>query len=442
MCGKKVNAIEHYTKEIEKFQDEFGQHIEEGNINNTGFAFVVCKSREAAEKVKEEYKDLNSWSIDSAPAPHEVKWENMNYNQTTIKIRRAVLLVIFIVVFFIFLTPTAFVRYINDTVSNADAGDYVQGIFDTYLPTLLLIIYQAVVVYQAIIFVVKQEKHIDVAAEVVSRMVKYLLFFAFYIFILQAFGMQVVVQVSTDGWDSARTLFPNKIAETGLFFTIFMIHQAGISMGVALWQPGVIIGGKIKQKLAKTPLEKMQALDNPDFDFSYEIAITLNNFLILMCYSVAYPLILVIGLIYFVLRYLIHKYLLLSTFYIDKSSTGAAIPKAYIYSIMSYIFIFQLLTGFIFTINDSVGIQVTGGVLIIVSFIIYLAVMLKLPAVMKFVWKTGKYVNENENENEALKMETGLYMHPIEKMQMTSRGPNEAIQDKNTESLNSNDNED
>ncbi|CAG9328897.1 unnamed protein product [Blepharisma stoltei] len=354
--------------------------------------------------------------VASAPAPHEIKWENMNYNQLVTRGRRIALLAIFVVVFFIFLTPTAFVRYINDALSGMEIDKYIEGIFTTYLPTLLLLIYQGVILYHSIIFIVKQEKRVNVAMEIVSRLTKYLIFMAIYVFLLQALGMQTVVQVSTGGWDGWRTLFPNKIAETGLFFTIFMIHQALIQNGLALLQPGLIIISKIKWKLAKTPHEKIKALDSPDFDFAYETAVTLNSFLILLSYSIAYPLILIIGLIYFFIRFMTQKYLILCTFYVNKSSTGSAIPKAYLYSILTYIFIFQLFTGLIFTINKNYPIQIVGGVLIIIAFVVYLIFLWKLPIIMKFVRKIIKKFEKIEGRKlDNFEHGEVLYIHPVEK---------------------------
>lgn len=308
ICGPKVDAVEHFGKEIDKFQKEFDSHLDEGENENSGFAYVTVKHPDVAQNIEEQFKEKNkeyktlNWSINKAPAPHEIKWENLKYDPWMLRGRRICLLVTFVIVFFVLVTPTAFVRYINAALSGVGFKQYISGIFDTFLPTLLLIIYQQVILYHAIIFLVKQEKRSSVAMDVASRLTYYLIFMSIYVFLAQALGLQTIVQVTVDGWDKWRTLLPNKIIETGLFFMIFLIHLTFISQGLALLQPGIVIVQKIMLKLAKTPLEEMRALEAKPFDFSFELAISLNSFLIVISYTVAYPLISVIGLVFFSLR--------------------------------------------------------------------------------------------------------------------------------------------
>jgi hypothetical protein len=158
-------------------------------------------------------------------------------------------------------------------------------------------------------------------------MQKFLLFNSFYVFFLQFFGMQFIQIVGTvlngdiDSWVS-RTA--NSLTSTGQFFTVFMAQMAFLWNGMDLLQGGRLVGIKIAEAMAITNEEKEKAYivrgnQPPYYSFTMNYTISLTSFLTVLTYSVTFPIILPIGLVYFCLRvrcmqFFVQKYNLLCLF--------------------------------------------------------------------------------------------------------------------------------
>lgn len=226
----------------------------------------------------------------------------MKYNQLRIRIKRIFLMIIFIVVFFIFVTPTAFVRFINGVLEGVGFGSLVHGIFKTFLPSLLLLVFQDVILYNSVNYIVAQEKRTSKSMELASKLTYFLLFLGFYVFLLQVLGLQTIFYATINGWDVWRQDLVYRLSATGVFFSVFILHQGFLKGGLILLNPGKVISPKIKFKMAKTELEKLRALEAKEFNFAWELAISLNTFLIVIGLSLLYPLILPIGVIFFFFR--------------------------------------------------------------------------------------------------------------------------------------------
>lgn len=112
---------------------------------------------------------------------------------------------------------------------------------------------------------------------------------------------------------------------------------------------------------------------------------------------------------------------MLCVFCADKEATGSDLPKASLYSITTYILLYQIITCLIFTINDDSGIQGVGGAFIIISIIIDLILLFRLEWIMKkariFFRRMVKEEEENRSENDNENTADGdvLYIHPVEK---------------------------
>ena len=134
---------------------------------------------------------------------------------------------IFIVLFLIILTPTSFNSLIVEFFESIGAKAIVGGIVGGYLPSLLLLIYQQVIMPEAVEFLVELERHPYKHDEISSGLRKYLFYFAFYIFVYPLFGLQFIQLIdllinSDSNWEQD---FADNINTTGQFFTIFLVHE-------------------------------------------------------------------------------------------------------------------------------------------------------------------------------------------------------------------------
>lgn len=94
----------------------------------------------------------------------------------------------------------------------------------------------------------------------------------------------------------------NKAVFTGMFFTIMIIHLTFLKNGSDLLQLPKLVRVKVRQLLAITEKERLIAYEAYEFRWGYEYGISITAFYIVIAFSVAYPLILVFGCIFFFMR--------------------------------------------------------------------------------------------------------------------------------------------
>lgn len=95
-----------------------------GQEGNTGYAYIVCKEPAITDFVRHSLaKDKFTsteilWSIKKAPGHQEILWENMGGNYLAKRGRRLVLWALFMIFFFVFLTPATFSKFIYEIIGN------------------------------------------------------------------------------------------------------------------------------------------------------------------------------------------------------------------------------------------------------------------------------------------------------------------------------------
>jgi hypothetical protein len=179
-----------------------------------------------------------------------------------------------------------------------------EGIVGVYLPSLLLLIYQQVILPEAVEFLVEREKHAYKHDEVSSGLRKYLFYLMFYIFLYPLLGLKFIEFIgiffeSDNNWQEE---FAENINATGQFFTIFLVHETFVKNGWDLMVSGKYFKSKARALLATTDAEKLLAYQAEFFKFDLELAISINVFIIACSFSVVYPIILVPALSFFTLR--------------------------------------------------------------------------------------------------------------------------------------------
>ncbi|CAG9318134.1 unnamed protein product [Blepharisma stoltei] len=417
---KIIGTQSHYEKLVEKYRKKYEDLLTKEPTGNSGFCYVTFRTTKSAENARIWLNNNvkgKEWIIKTAPSPHEIKWENLDQDYKEMRTKRWLLLVFFCAMFFVVLTPVAFLYFVNHLFPDFKGREFIEGIIGKYFPVLVLIFYQAVVLYYTTIYIVQKERRTNTARETASRLLKYLLFMGVYVFFLQAMGAQTIADLTVNGsWDNWQTELPKAIANTGGFFTIYLLSRAFIVNGFDLFQPFLVVKTKIKLNIASTEKEKILAQEAPTFNFSYEYASMLNAFLIIFTYSIYFPLIIFFGLIYFSMRFCVHKYLILCVHYVDKNSSGKNIPEICLKSILGSVFIFQMTTSLVFCINKYGGIEAMGFIYFVLSIIFYIFIQIKsvrvLNKVLSFVM-----VEEDMNavEEPLIASNENLYEHPLEK---------------------------
>jgi len=101
--------------------------------------------------------------------------------------------------------------------------------------------------------------------------------------------------------------------------------------------------------------------------------ISLTSFLTVLTFSVVFPLILPIGLLYFSLRYIIQKYNLLCLFAIPKEGLSRVAESSQYFLEFALVF-FQLVTSLTFMLSQGQVYYVVGGIFALGTLVLLAAV--------------------------------------------------------------------
>lgn len=262
LCTK-VPAIQHLealeTKHLAKLQ----RHYHAGLDRTCGVAFITFRSVEALNKVKASYSNTEGvfFQLHEACSPADVNWNYVNSSPLHGACFKLALTLLFIILFLLVLTPTNFINFFT-SIYEQGVGSAGAGLVGEYLPTVLLLVYQQVLLPIAIDFLVSTEHHVSKSEAAVSSMTKFLLFNSFYVFFLQFFGMQFIKIVDLAIYGDLNSWVgkvANSLTSTGQFFTIFMVQMALLGNGLDLLQAGRLIVIKIAQWQALTQEDKEKA---------------------------------------------------------------------------------------------------------------------------------------------------------------------------------------
>lgn len=162
--GKKVDAIDYYTTEIDKLSKEIA--LERDKVTNDPkstmpAAFVSFKSRWGAAVCAQTQQTRNPtiWLTEWAPEPRDVYWQNLAIPYVSLTVRRLIIAVAFFFLTFFFMIPIAIVQglasldgiqkeapWLTPLVSVPIVKSFIQGflpgivlkLFLIFLPTILM----------------------------------------------------------------------------------------------------------------------------------------------------------------------------------------------------------------------------------------------------------------------------------------------------------------
>ena len=304
-----IEGYKHY-KELIEYQNKLKYYKILHANENSGLAFVILDSKSQASSIielgleKSDIIDTSEWKTKQAACPGELNWENIGSHKSISFIVKLLTNLLFVLTFLIVMTPANFDVVINWILEYIGFGKLIRGVIGIYFPSLLLLLYQQLILPTAIEFLVNSERHARKNRAVFSGLKKYLFYLVFYIFLYPLFGLQFIdflwffAQNGTNWQDT----FALKVNQTGQFFTIFLIHEAFMKNGWDLMVTGKFFASGAKALFASTKAEKILAYQSDLFMFDLEIAITLNVLIVTCGLCIVYPLILVPSFCFFFLR--------------------------------------------------------------------------------------------------------------------------------------------
>ncbi len=302
--GRKVDAINFFQSKFDALSQEIAdmQRNPPPESAESGACFVTFKDRKTAQVAAQVvlkhtplyYPIQKSWVSDAAPAPTTVLWENLHVSHIVRwLISLGVNVATFLLIFF-WMIPIGFASSISNLTVLSQVFPFlipviaalppaVKSFIEGLLPTLVVIIFFAILVDYILRPLSMLERQWSMA--VVDRSVfnKFFLFQVFNIFlgsVLSTGFLKVLPQI-IENPTSIINLLANALPQQAGYFTNLVMGMSMTSFALAMLRPAPLILGLIKHRfLAKTKRERRAARGPYFFDYSVLYAQMLLVFLI------------------------------------------------------------------------------------------------------------------------------------------------------------------
>ncbi|KAI8446714.1 hypothetical protein BY996DRAFT_6434022 [Phakopsora pachyrhizi] len=332
---KQVDLIDHLTAEFQA-ADDLVRRRRSGKFRCMSSGFVTMKNFIDAQTVAQviHWPKPEQANITLAPEPRDVYWSNLNISTTSLKIRNATVLFCMALLYGFWATPVSFLANLMsyeslksllgiEFVKLIEKSPTLKALLQNSLPTLAIIIFNALLPFLLEWLCTLQGFKSKSLIEY-SLMKKYHLFLL--ITVLLIFVAVSTVSLLQEIRESPGQLI-DKIARSlpgaRFFFASYLMLQSLAIIPLQLLQlPNQItqIFYRFHSEMKNMSLEAL-CLGNvyPQALMAFTICIT---------YSVIAPVILVFGMTYFGMAYLVYKYKVLNVYCRRIESQGRAWPIA------------------------------------------------------------------------------------------------------------------
>ncbi|XP_021889070.1 calcium permeable stress-gated cation channel 1-like [Carica papaya] len=325
LCGEKVDAIDHYTSEIEKTSKEIVAERERVTNDPKSImpaAFVSFKTRWGAAVCAQTQQCRNPtlWLTDWASEPRDVYWANLAIPYVSLTVRRLIMGVAFFFLTFFFMIPIALVQslasiegiekaapFLKPIIEKSFIKSVIQGLlpglalklFLIFLPTILMIMS-------------KFEGFISISSLERRSASRYYLFN-----LVNVFLGNIIAGTAFEQLSSFMKLSANEIPKTigvaiplkaTFFITYIMVDGwAGVAGEILRLKPLIIYHLK-NFFLVKTEKDREEAMDPGSIGFNTGEPQIQFYFLLGLVYSTVTPILLPFILVFFALAYVVFRH--------------------------------------------------------------------------------------------------------------------------------------
>ncbi|KAI3514636.1 hypothetical protein L1887_13218 [Cichorium endivia] len=339
LWGKKIDAIDYYTKEIEKLSEQEVAERERVIGDPKAVvpaAFVSFKSRWGAAVCAQTQQTRNPthWITDWAPEPRDVYWDNLSMPFIELNIRRSLMGGAFIGLTFFFMIPIAFVQTLANIESIEKVVPFLKPLIDTgpmksiiqgFLPGIVLKIF-LLVLPMILMEMSKIEGYFTISTLESRAAGKYHLFLLVNVFLGSVITGTALQQIQVF-LEKSPSEIP-KIASLAIpmkatfFITYIMVDGwAGIAAEILRVAPLIIFHLK-NIFLVKTEKDRDEATDQGSLLWAtFEPRMQLY-FLLGLVYSTVTPLLLPFVIVFFAFAYLVFRHQVINVY--DQKYESAA----------------------------------------------------------------------------------------------------------------------
>ncbi|EGC33330.1 hypothetical protein DICPUDRAFT_98592 [Dictyostelium purpureum] len=399
LCGKRVDSIDYYKAKYEKLtskieeerskaeiqyeqhqSEEKNRNLEKAEKQPGGTGFIVFNQKSIQKQLVQTvmHKKLNVlFSHFYAPDPNDIYWGNIHIGMKSYYFRQLMVIIATFVLIFFWTIPVTFISGFSNLgtlskikvfswlVSLIEKSPLLVGFLQGYLPNLALILFMALLI-PIIKLLSILSGYISKSRIEQSIFSKYYLFLVFNVFLVSAIAGTIFqsLEAIINNPPSITSTLANALG--GLSFQMInFVLLAGTGLTMNLLRLSDLIINLFKLKfLAKTKREIDDANKSEPFKYGKTYAYNLLILQVCLAYSTLAPFILLFGVMYFSVNYLVSKYNIAFVNTPAYQSGGQLWPMSFRRTLVGLLIYHLLMVG---TFNIY---QFYYGILVVIPFIL------------------------------------------------------------------------
>ncbi|KAL9397557.1 hypothetical protein Peur_011810 [Populus x canadensis] len=366
LFGTRVDAIDHYTSEIERLSRKISLERDE-IVNNAKAimpaAFVSFKTRWGAAVCAQTQQSRNPamWLTEWAPEPRDVYWDNLAIPFVSLALRRLVIAVTFFFLTFFFMVPIAFVQSLANIEGIEKALPFLKPIIEMkviksfiqgFLPGIALKIF-LIFLPSILMLMSKFEGFISISGLERRSAARYYIFQFINVFLGSIITGTAFQQLDNFIHQSA-TEIPKTIGvsipmKATFFITYIMVDGwAGVAGEILRLKPLIIYHLKMFF-MVKTKKDMEEAMDPGTLGFNTGEPQIQLYFLLGLVYAVVSPILLPFIIVFFALAFVVYRHQIINVYNQEYESAAAFWPDVHGRIIVAVIVSQLLLMGLLST---------------------------------------------------------------------------------------------
>jgi hypothetical protein len=327
ICNSQIDGLRYYEGERELIMQSI-QEWDASTVKSTGNAFVIFKSLNAATKCAQSGNDGKriltvhnfKFRIRRAAEPDDLIWENFKVSRGDRNMRIFFVHTLLVILLIFFTSPLSILSAITAWINKVDWLNKIftqlKGFNGTgvdlllqYLPTLLLFIISNTLPYALYYLssIEKYKSHSKINRVNLLRLYIYLLLTTLILPSLLQVSIDSIIQYSAD--NDVTDIFNNVfLPASGVFFVSYCIQYMLLGNSIDILRITSFIKYLWRRSHAITEEEKEESLQVAEFDSGFEYSFLISFFGIIVTYSVFSPLMLAIGILYSISKYIIDRH--------------------------------------------------------------------------------------------------------------------------------------
>ncbi|CAN1245013.1 CSC1-like protein ERD4 [Linum grandiflorum] len=361
LFGKKVDSIEYFNGKINelvsKLEAEQKSTLTEKHQSS---AIVFFTSRVSAASAAQSLhaQMANKWTVTEAPEPRQMLWTNLNMNFFMRQIRQYIVYVVVALTIFFYMIPIGLISAFTTLDNLIKLLPFlkpvlkitiIRTVLGAYLPQIALLVFLAMLP-KLLLFLSKAEGIPSESHAIRAASGKYFYFNVLNVFIGVTVGntlFNTFKDIEKDP-NSAIDIIATSLPGSATFFLTYVALKFFVGYGLELSRIVPLIIFHLKKKyLCKTEAEVKEAWTPGDLGYVTRIPGDMLIVTLMFCYSVIAPLIILFGVIYFGLGWLLLRNQALKVYVPKFESYGRMWPHIHTRIVASLLLYQVLMFGYL-----------------------------------------------------------------------------------------------